>query len=114
MAEIFIIINFNIITMIIITIKGVGERPEITPSDDEFKPVQRDVSGACKTQNTKETQKTKHKRNAKCKTQKHKTQCRGTSQVRVKRKTQKNTQNTVQRDLSVFFKTQNGLNALQL
>ena len=61
MVEIFIImiiINFNIITMIIlaliiITIKGVGERPEITPSDDEFKPVQRDVSGACKTQNTK-------------------------------------------------------------
>ena len=46
-----IIINFNIITMIIIaliiTIKGVGERPEITPSDDEFKPVQRDVSGLC-------------------------------------------------------------------
>ena len=86
-----IIINFNITTMIfialiVITIKGVGERPEITPSDDEFKPVQRDVSGACKTQNTKETQKTKHKRNAKCKTQKHKTQCRGTSQVRAKHK----------------------------
>ena len=50
------IINFNIITLIIvaliiITIKGVGERPEITPSDDEFKPVQRDVSGLGKTQN---------------------------------------------------------------
>jgi len=27
-------------------IQGVGERPEITPSDDEFKPVQRDVSDA--------------------------------------------------------------------
>ena len=68
------IIIFNIITMIIvaliiITIKGVGERPEITPSDDEFKPVQRDVSGACKLQNTK-TQK----------------QCRGTSQVFSKHK----------------------------
>ena len=64
------IIIFNIITMIIvaliiITIKGVGERPEITPSDDEFKPVQRDVSGACKTQNTKETQKTKPKNTTK-------------------------------------------------
>ena len=50
------IIIFNIITMIIvaliiITIKGVGERPEITPSDDEFKPVQRDVSGLGKKQN---------------------------------------------------------------
>merc|ERR1719357_1009254 len=27
-------------------VQGVGERPEITPSDDEFKPVQRDVSDA--------------------------------------------------------------------
>merc|ERR1719322_1997119 len=27
-------------------IQGVGNRPEITPSDDEFKPVQRDVSDA--------------------------------------------------------------------
>ena len=69
-----IFINFNIITMIIvaliiITIKGVGERPEITPSDDEFKPVQRDVSGACKTQNTK--------KNTQNKTHTKKTQCRG-------------------------------------
>ena len=85
-----IIINFNITTMIfialiVITIKGVGERPEITPSDDEFKPVQRDVSGACKTQNTKETQTTKRK------TQKTK---------------HKNT-NKVQRDVLGFCKTQN-------
>ena len=75
--------------MIIITIKGVGERPEITPSDDEFKPVQRDVSGACKTQNTKETQTTKHKKRNTKETQKNtktQTQCKGTSQVCAKHK----------------------------